>query len=96
MLFVGVFDTTRYSTNTSQLLSFKRAGHNVTGYNYRKRASLVGNKARDELLLSTIAQSRYDLVVFSKCNQVECSQKPERFLLRVFGLWIRWLHMTTK
>ena len=38
ILFVGVFDNNRRSTNTSQLLSFKRLGHEVVGYNYRQRA----------------------------------------------------------
>ena len=70
ILFVGVFDTDRKSTNTSQLLSFKRLGHEVTGYNYRQRALLSGRKARDLNLYEIILKGNFDLVVFSKCNGI--------------------------
>jgi len=70
ILFVGVFDTERRSTNTSQLLSFKRLGHEVIGYSYRQRALLVGRRERDLNLYETILKGNFDLVVFSKCNGV--------------------------
>tara|TARA_B100000131_G_scaffold115538_1_gene112549 strand:+ start:239 stop:1105 length:867 start_codon:yes stop_codon:yes gene_type:complete len=70
ILFVGVFDTDRRSTNTSQLLSFKRLGHEVVGYNYRQRAQLIGRRERDLHLYGTIQKGNFDLVVFSKCNGV--------------------------
>ena len=54
ILFVGVFDTDRRSTNTSQLLSFKRLGHEVVGYNYRQRAQLIGRRERDLHLYESI------------------------------------------
>ena len=68
ILFVGVFDTNRKSTNTSQLVSFKRLGHEVWGYNYKAKAALLGATERDKRLVSTIAIGAFDLVVFSKCN----------------------------
>ena len=46
ILFVGVFDTTRKSTNTSQLLAFKRLGYSVSGYNYREKARIYGPAKR--------------------------------------------------
>ena len=70
ILFVGVFDTDRKSTNTSQLLSFKRLGHDVIGYNYRLRAMLTGRRERDINLYETILKGNFDLVVFSKCNGI--------------------------
>jgi len=70
ILFVGVFDTTRKSTNTSQLLAFKKLGFDVTGYDYRAKATSIGAKARDEHLSSVISDNDFSLVVFSKCNLV--------------------------
>tara|TARA_Y100000592_G_scaffold100786_1_gene182784 strand:+ start:8965 stop:10536 length:1572 start_codon:yes stop_codon:yes gene_type:complete len=77
ILFVGVFDTSKKSTNTSQLLAFKRLGHTVVGYNYRSRAKSMGNSQRDLHLLQTVEEGDFDLVVFSKCDSVsvECFQK---------------------
>lgn len=70
ILYVGVFDNNRTSTNTSQLISFKKMGQDVVGYNYRQKAQSIGNIARDEHLISEIKNNNYDLVVFSKCNDV--------------------------
>ena len=71
ILFVGVFETQKRSTNTSQLLAFKSLGHDVSGYNYRQRMVQLGKKANSENLLSVIKLNKYDLVVFSKCNGIE-------------------------
>tara|TARA_R110000823_G_scaffold242573_1_gene367004 strand:- start:46 stop:912 length:867 start_codon:yes stop_codon:yes gene_type:complete len=68
ILFIGVFDTDRKSTNTSQLLAFKSLGHNVVGYNYKEKALRVGEKERDKHLCETVKEYKFDLVVFSKCN----------------------------
>ncbi len=70
ILFVGVFDKSKRSTNTSQLLSFKRLGHDVVGYNYRQKALEIGNEARDNHLIETVRNGNFDLVIYSKCNQV--------------------------
>lgn len=70
ILFVGVFDRSKRSTNTSQLLSFKRLGHDVVGYNYRQKALEIGNEARDNHLIETVRNGNFDLVIYSKCNQV--------------------------
>lgn len=70
ILFIGVFDTNRKSTNTSQLLAFKNLGHNVIGYNYRRRAMLMGSLKRDLHILKTVEEGNFDLVVFSKCDSV--------------------------
>ena len=68
ILFVGVFDTNRQSTNTSQLLAFKQLGYDVVGYNYRNKAMLIGNQKRDEDIIRIIESRNFDLIVFSKCN----------------------------
>ena len=70
VLFVGVFDTTKQSTNTSQILAFKKIGLNVSGYNYRSRASVLGERGRDKELINLIMDRSFDLVVYSKCNRV--------------------------
>lgn len=70
ILFVGVFDKNRKSTNTSQILAFKKNGNNVVGYNYRNRAQILGNQKRDDELINLIKERRFDLVVYSKCNVI--------------------------
>ena len=70
ILFVGVFDANKQSTNTSQLLAFKKLGHDVVGYNYRAKAMLLGNEERDVDLIEVIENRKFDLVLFSKCNVV--------------------------
>ena len=70
VLFVGVFDSTRKSTNTSQLLCFNSLAHHVVGYNYRERAELVGREARDQEIIDLVKSRDFDLVVYSKCNIV--------------------------
>ena len=68
ILFIGVFDTDRKSTNTSQLLAFKSLGHDVVGYNYKEKALKIGENERDRHLCKTVREYKFDLVVFSKCN----------------------------
>lgn len=87
ILFVGVFDSNRRSTNTSQLLSFKRLGHEVVGYNYRQRATILGRKGRDSHLLDSINKGDFDLVVFSKCNGVSLELFEESKKLSKTCLW---------
>lgn len=70
ILFVGVFDKSKKSTNTSQILAFKKNGNNVVGYNYRSRAQTLGDQKRDEELTNLIKERCFDLVVYSKCNVV--------------------------
>jgi len=70
ILFVGVFDNNRKSTNTSQILAFSRLGHEVVGYNYREKAKASSPRQRDIHLLNTIKERDFDLVVFSKCNGI--------------------------
>ena len=70
ILFIGVFDNQRKSTNNSQLLAFKQLGFKVSGYNYRHKASLIGLENRDKHLAQTVGDGNFDLVVYSKCNNV--------------------------
>ena len=70
ILFVGVFDTERKSTNTSQLVSFKRLGHEVVGYNYRDKGLLIGARLRDQHLAHMVKKDNFNLVVYSKCNEI--------------------------
>ena len=71
ILFVGVFDRDKKSTNTSQLISFKKIGHDIVGYNYRQKANMIGPAQRDLDLIKEIKNNNYDLVVFSKCNDIQ-------------------------
>ena len=87
VLFVGVFDWNRRSTNTSQLLSFKRAGVNVSGYDYRQKASLMGELKRDEHMRKTVREGNYDLVVYSKCNQVSYKTFADNSMHAKTCLW---------
>ena len=70
ILFVGVFDKDNKSTNTSQLISLMRCGHEVVGYNYRSKAQFIGAENRDNHLIDTIKSRNFDLVLFSKCNVI--------------------------
>jgi len=70
VLFVGVFDKDRRSTNTSQILELKRLGCDVAGYNYRLKAASIGTKRRGADLISKISTGEYDLVIFTKCNTI--------------------------
>lgn len=70
ILFVGVFDKNRKSTNTSQIISFKRLGLHVVGYNYRAKSLSIGEQERDLDLIKVIENGGYDLVIYSKCNRV--------------------------
>ena len=70
VLFIGVFDENKKSTNTSQLLAFKQIGCHVVGYNYRKKALSIGVNERDEHMVKSVQRGNFSLVVFSKCNQV--------------------------
>jgi spore maturation protein CgeB len=87
ILFVGVFDKQGKSTNLSQLLAFKKNGHQVIGYNYREKASLIGNKKRDEDLVSVVSERKFDLVVYSKCNVVSREVFKEIKHLTTTCLW---------
>ena len=70
LLFVGVFDRNHQSTNTSQIISFKRLGVDVVGYNYRSKSLSIGKHKRDLDLIRVVKQGNFDLIVFSKCNKV--------------------------
>ena len=70
ILFVGVFDAFRKSTNTSQIFCFKRLGLDVVGYNYRQKEAQIGRAARDNNLTEIIQNGAFDFVLFSKCNGV--------------------------
>ena len=87
ILYVGVFDRNKASTNTSQLISFKKLGHHVVGYNYRHKALEIGPHARDAHLIDEIKRNNYDLVVFSKCNDVSREVFTEATNKTITCLW---------
>ena len=87
VLFVGVFDWNRRSTNTSQLLSLKRVGVDVSGYDYRQKASLMGELKRDEHLIKTVREGSYDLIIYSKCNQVSYKVFTDNNIYTKTCLW---------
>jgi len=68
VLYIGVFDNNHKSTNTSQLLSLKRAGAQVVGYNYKDKAKKLGFAGRDADLVNLVRDRDFDLVLYSKCN----------------------------
>lgn len=68
ILFVGVF--TPHSTNVAQARGFQKAGCGVYEYDYRQRASVIGNVRRDDDLINIVATLRPDITIFSKCNQM--------------------------
>jgi len=87
ILFIGVFENYFRSTNTSQLLSFKKLGHRVVGYNYRDKAAAIGIPERDTHLIQTVREHKFDLVVYSKCNQVDFKVFEEINKLTTTCLW---------
>jgi len=87
ILFIGVFDTEGRSTNLSQLMAFKKIGHEVAGYNYRQKAALIGNENRDKDLISVVKDRDFDLVVYSKCNVVSLETFKEINKLTKTCLW---------
>ena len=60
ILFIGVFENYFRSTNTSQLLCFKKLGHEIVGYNYREKAAKIGILERDKHLISTVKENKFD------------------------------------
>lgn len=75
ILHVAVFNTT--STNVWQANAFENLGHTVIRYDYRKRArDLDGklsnfNPKRDEDLIFLCKMEKPDIILFSKCNQMD-------------------------
>lgn len=67
ILFVGVFDQLRKSTNNSQLVAFNKLC-SVAGYDYRDVASRLGYEDMSRDLINKVKKRNFDLVVFSKCN----------------------------
>ena len=87
VLFIGVFDKSFKSTNTSQLIALNKTGATVIGYNYRDKAVKIGADARDRDIIDTIINKNIDLVVFSKCNQVSYKTFREASILTKTCLW---------
>jgi len=80
ILFIGVFDSANRSTNNAQLRGFLKTGAQVIGINFRQKQQEIGSEALDQLIIDTCRERRPDLVVFSKCAEldtrvfVECSE----------------------
>jgi spore maturation protein CgeB len=87
ILFVGVFDNTKRSTNTSQILCFKMLGHDVMGYNFRQRAAQLGLYERDADILRVVEKNNFDLVVFSKGNGISNNLFAELGKITKTCLW---------
>lgn len=75
ILHVAVF--TPISTNVWQANAFEEIGHNVIRYDYRNRAHILGNggKAnilkRDDELIGLCRTEKPDVVLYSKCNEMD-------------------------
>jgi spore maturation protein CgeB len=87
ILFIGVFDRTGKSTNTSQLLAFKKLGYNIVGYPYRQKAQQIGSQQRDEHLLKTVKENKFDLIIYSKCNGIPNKIVKEINAITTTCLW---------
>jgi spore maturation protein CgeB len=87
ILFVGVFDTQKKSTNVSQILAFSSLGHKVIGYNYRHKAALMGAEGRDKELVKAVESGNFNLVVYSKCNGISLKAFEEINKLTTTCLW---------
>ena len=87
LLFVGVFDKFFVSTNTSQLLCLNSLVDKVVGYNYRQKVIELGYSGRNRHLIKTIQEGSFDLVLFSKCNQVDSSVFKEASSITKTCLW---------
>ena len=70
ILFVGVFDQSYKSTNNSQIVKFKNLGHEVVGYNFREKAKHYGLENRDSQLINIIEERGFDLIIFSKGDNI--------------------------
>ena len=71
IFFVAVFDEENRSTNNSQARGFEAAGHEVFRYSFRDRAAAIGDKNRDMELVDVVDKHSPDLVVFSKCAEID-------------------------
>ncbi len=80
ILFIGVFDTANRSTNNAQLRGFLKQKAEVIGINFREKRAQIGPEALDQLIIDTCKARSPDLVVFSKCAELdtrvfrECSE----------------------
>ena len=69
ILFVAVFN--KSSTNWAQSQAFQENGHQVIEFNYRDIAAKVGNYKRDDILIETCNNEKPDILIFSKCNEID-------------------------
>lgn len=86
ILFIGVFTPT--STNSFQLETFKKLGCNTIPYAYRDWANHFRSIAdRDKHLINLIHNTKADLVLFSKCNQMSNTVVVEANKVSTTFLW---------
>ena len=85
VLFIGVFNET--STNNSQARGFENAGWEVNNFNYREVANLTSNKDRDRFIVDTCRNEKFDLVLFSKCDEIDASVVVECGKITKTALW---------
>ena len=87
VLFIGVFDSAGRSTNNSQIIALREMGCNVSGYNYREKAIYMGAHARDQHLIDVVITHKFDLVIYSKCNEVSLETFKKINELTTTCLW---------
>jgi len=85
ILFIAVFDP--ISTNVSQSKGFKENGHEVIEYDYRKKLIEFNSvEKRDDDIINLVKTIKPNLVLFSKCNDIdvrvvdECNKVSKTFL----------------
>jgi spore maturation protein CgeB len=87
ILFVAVFDEEGKSTNNSQANAFESLGHTVVRYNYRARASKIGNRNRNLELIDTCRTENPDITLFAKTNTVSMNVFEKCKKISVVGYW---------
>ena len=91
ILHVAVF--THQSTNVWQADAFENLGHRVIRYDYRQKAKELDGKLgnenpkRDEHLIVLCKEERPDIILYSKCNQMDVRVIEEGSKIGKTVLW---------
>lgn len=85
VFFVAVFDPS--STNYSQAKGFEKNGVEVIRYEYRQIAKDLGVRGRDDDLIKQISLEKPDVILFSKCNDVDIRVVKEANKVGKTVLW---------
>jgi len=85
ILMIAVFSPT--STNNSQADGFEHWGHEIIRYDYREKATKLGNSNRDNDIIKICETETPDIVFFSKCNEIDVRVVKECNKISKTVLW---------